>query len=109
METTFTTMTELEENREKFERAIYKNTHGSGLNYPYNFRWKGNILTINTYYRTMNDAGYYMAAVPVNVKIDSARPEVISIRCRNVGRHCYSLRDMLYDTFEYGIMALTEG
>ncbi len=103
MKTTFTTMTELEENREKFERAIYENTHGSGLNYDYNFKWKGNILTIDTYYQLMNDVGYYVGSTPVKIKIDSARPEVISIRCRNVGRHCYGLRDMLYDTFEYGL------
>ena len=102
-------MTELEENREVFEKAVKSYTHGSGLNYDYRFKWKGNILTIDTHYQLMNEAGYYMAAVPVKIKIDSARLEVISIRCRNTGKNCYGLRDMLYDTFEYGLTALTEG
>jgi hypothetical protein len=102
-------MTELEENREVFEKAVKSNTHGSGLNYDYNFKWKGNILTVDTHYQLMNEAGYYVGSTPVKIKIDSARPEVISIRCRNTGKNCYGLRDELYDTFECGLIALTEG
>lgn len=33
--------------------------HGSGLNYEYEWLVKGSNLILKTYYRVMNDYGYY--------------------------------------------------
>lgn len=59
--------------------------HGSGLNYEYEWLVKGSNLILKTYYRVMNDYGYYVFTIPVTVWFPLDNPENFRIRCKNTG------------------------
>ena len=87
---------------DKFEEKIKTAidiVHGSGIDYAFDYkRMRNNILRLKTYYHVMNDAGYYIAAVPVCCWIPLDNPLDFKIRCRNTG-NCDGLRDYLTDLF----------
>lgn len=76
--------------------------HGSGLNYEYEWLVKGSNLILKTYYRVMNDYGYYVSTIPVTVWFPLDNPENFRIRCKNTG-YCLGIRDMLTDTIYYAL------
>lgn len=81
---------------EKIKTAIAR-AQGSGLDYAFDYkRMRNNILRLKTYYHVMNDAGYYIVAVPVCCWIPLDNPLDFKIRCRNTG-NCDGLRDYLAD------------
>lgn len=83
-------------------KAAMNRISGSGLNYEYEWLLKGSNLILKTYYRVMNDYGYYVSTIPVTVWFPLNDPENFRIRCRNTGR-ALGIRDMLTDTIYYAV------
>jgi len=80
----------------RFEKFIYAETHGSGLNYEYEWRLYRHGVRLDTYYQPIvND--YYIPAVKVTVWFNL--DETFKVRCNNRKRGCYGLKDYLEDTF----------
>jgi len=87
----------------RFEKFIYAETHGSGLNYEYEWRLYRRGIRLDTYYQPLHENGYYLPAVKVTVWFNF--DETFKVRCRNTGKGCYGLCEYLEDTFArfYGV------
>lgn len=81
----------------RFEKFIYTETHGSGLNYTYEWRLYRHGIRLDTHYQPLHENGYYLPAVKVTVWFNL--DETFKVRCNNSKLGCYGLKDYLEDTF----------
>lgn len=92
---------EKEEAISKIKSAM-RMIRGSGLDYAFEWSYKGSNLILKTYYHVMNDCGYYVSVIPVTVWFPLDNPENFRIRCRNT-KESFGIRDYLTDTIYYAL------
>ncbi len=81
----------------KLAAKIYK-LDGSGLNFPFVFYQKGNVLRLNTRFDYMNDKGYYDGSILVIAWFNITKKEFLSIKCKNTGKYS-GTQDYLEEVF----------
>jgi len=89
----------------RFEKFIYAETHGSGLNYEYEWRLYRHGIRLDTYYQPLDENGYSCFIPAVKVTVWFNLDETFKVRCRDTSKGYYGLREYLEDTFArtYGI------